>query len=93
MKLSNHYRVQQLLKERERLRESLADTLGDEDIKITIRGREAQGAPRVRIREALQAMWEEDLRANTEGLASLGVEADDPPVMPTRKPEMVEARR
>ncbi|GBU16848.1 MULTISPECIES: hypothetical protein [Methylobacterium] len=80
MKLSNQQRVKELIFERTRLRESIQDALSDEDIKIEIRGRPAQGVLRERIRAALTEMWQEDLRENTERLKSLGVEADDGPV-------------
>ena len=90
MKLSNLYKVQHLIAERTRLRDTLADTMADTDIKIELRGREAQGVVRARIREALIAAWQADLRENGEMLKSLGVEPDDPPVRPTEKPQRVE---
>ncbi|KQS75055.1 hypothetical protein ASG32_08130 [Methylobacterium sp. Leaf361] len=95
MKLSQRYRVDQLMKERERLRTSIAAALGDEDIKVQIQGSEAQGAVRQACLRAISQLYNDQLVVNTKALEDLGVDADDGPVHPA-KPDrgvMVEDRR
>lgn len=94
MKLSDKYRLDTLLKERERLRESIADALADDDVKVQIRGREAQGPVRQACLRAITTLYGDQLVVNTKALQELGVEVDDGPVRPTKRDRgvMVEAR-
>jgi len=91
MKLSDLYKVNELVKERSRLRDSIGDALADTDIKVELRGREAQGVVRERLIAALRTGWQGELNQNTENLKKLGVEADDPPVRPTLTPAELRA--
>lgn len=96
MKLSDQYRVTTLLKERERLRQSIGDVLADDDVKIIIRGRDAQGPVRQACLRAIGQLYGDQLVVNTKALQDLGVEVDDGPVQATQKDRgmvMVEDRR
>lgn len=93
MKLSDQYRLNTLLKERERLRESIADALADDDVHVTIRGREAQGPVRQACLRAISQLYGDQLLVNTKALQDLGIEVDDGPVQPKRRPQPVEMAR
>lgn len=80
MKLSDKYKVDQLLHQRERLRTSVRSAIGDEDIKIEIQGREAQGDVRGACLAAISDLYRAELETNTLKLKELGVEVDDPPI-------------
>lgn len=94
MKLSDQYRLNTLLKERERLRQSIGDVLADDDVKVTIRGSEAQGPVRQACLRAIRMLYDDQLLVNTKALEKLGVDVDDGPVQPTQKERgyAVEAR-
>lgn len=96
MKLSDQYRLGSLLKERERLRQSIGDVLADDDVKVIIRGRDAQGNVRQACLRAINQLYGDQLVVNTKALQDLGIEVDDGPVQPTQKDRgmvMVEDRR
>ena len=84
MKLSDRYGLDTLIKERERLRTSIAAALGDEDIKVEIQGREAQGNVRQACLRAIRMLYDDQLLVNTKALEKLGIEVDDGPVKPAR---------
>ncbi len=80
MKLSDQYRLRDLIHERQRLRTSLGCALTDDDIKVSIQGSEAQGPVRQVCLKAISDMYADQLAANTAALQKLGVEVDDEPV-------------
>lgn len=84
MKLSLKYRLDQLMRERDRLRTSIAAALGDEDIKVSIQGSPAQGNVRQACLKAIAALYDGELETNTKALQAIGVEVDDGPVKPAR---------
>lgn len=87
MKLSDKYRFDQLMQERKRLRTGLAAALGDQDIKVTIEGSEAQGDVRGACLAAIRDLYKAELETNGLKLKELGVEADDGDVEPARPRE------
>ena len=92
MKLSDKYQVDQLLKQRERLRTGIAAALGDQDIKVTIDGTEAQGDVRGACLAAIRDLYQTEMETNSIKLKELGVEADDGDVEPARPRHYGEVR-